>query len=40
MTKIRKLGANATTGISSENSAMLTARRVRRPNRSDSQGQK
>ena len=40
MTKIAKVGDSATTGISSENSAMLTASSVRRPSRSDSHGQK
>jgi hypothetical protein len=39
-TKTAKVGDNATTGINSENSAMLTASRVRRPSRSDSHGQK
>ena len=40
MTKNAKVGENATTGISRENSAMLTASSVRRPRRSASQGQK
>src|ERR1700761_3222030 len=39
-TKIAKVGDSATTGIRSENSAMLTASNVRRPSRSDSHGQK
>ena len=39
-TKIAKVGDSAATGISSENSAMLTASSVRRPSRSDSHGQK
>jgi len=40
MTKVANVGDNATTGISSENSAMLTASKVRRPRRSESHGQK
>jgi hypothetical protein len=40
ITKIVKVGDNAATGIKSENSAILTASSVRRPSRSDSQGQK
>ena len=40
ITKTAKVGDSAATGISSENSAMLTASRVRRPWRSDSHGQK
>ena len=39
-TKMANVGDSATTGISSENSAMLTASSVRRPSRSDSHGQK
>ena len=39
-TKTPKLADSATIGIISENIAMLTASRVRRPNRSESHGQK
>src|SRR6516164_3409908 len=39
-TKTAKLGDNATTGIISENIAMLTASSERRPTRSESHGQK
>ena len=40
ITKVAKVGDIAATGISSENSAMLTASSVRRPRRSLSHGQK
>src|SRR4029077_16274880 len=40
ITKTANVGDSAATGINSENSAILTARSVRRPNRSDSHGQK
>src|SRR5215469_699199 len=40
ITKIVKVGDSAATGINSENSAMLIASSVRRPSRSDNQGQK
>jgi hypothetical protein len=40
ITKIVNVGDSAATGIKSENSPMLTASSVRRPNRSDSHGQK
>ena len=40
ITNTANVGASATIGMSSENKAMLTARSVRRPYRSDSQGQK
>src|SRR6516164_8475469 len=40
VTKTAKLGDSATIGIISENIAMLTASKVRRPSRSERQGQK
>jgi hypothetical protein len=39
-TKAIQLGDSATSGIASENTAMLSARTLRRPNRSASHGQR
>ena len=39
ITNTVKVGESATTGIKSENSAILTASSVRRPYRSESHGQ-